>query len=153
MTRQRGDTEPLQATAPLSPPDKGDLDATAAVRGRHLTDDTSMTGVHCPCTAVRTAMHQRTEHCAPSAPNHDRKGAAMTSPDSPQQPQYLDVHQAATYLGTGERFIRRLVAERRIVFYKVGKYVRFAVADLDAFAQSGRVDAVSVNWHGGQVGA
>lgn len=66
---------------------------------------------------------------------------------------YLDVQQAAAYLGTGERFIRRLVAERRIVFYKVGRHVRFAVADLEAFARAGRVEPVSVSWHGGQVGA
>ncbi|AVH21712.1 excisionase family DNA-binding protein [Nocardia cyriacigeorgica] len=55
-------------------------------------------------------------------------------------PGYVDVQGAALYLGTGVRFIRRLVAERRVVFYKVGGHVRFKIADLDAYAQSGRVE-------------
>ncbi|MEV0080459.1 helix-turn-helix domain-containing protein [Nocardia neocaledoniensis] len=54
--------------------------------------------------------------------------------------EYLTVEQAAEYLGTGVRFIRRIVAERRVVFYKVGNYVRFKRSDLEAFAQAGRVD-------------
>lgn len=54
--------------------------------------------------------------------------------------EYLTVEQAAEYLGTGVRFIRRIVAERRVVFYKVGRNVRFKRSDLEAFAQSGRVE-------------
>ncbi|KZM69668.1 helix-turn-helix domain-containing protein [Nocardia terpenica] len=53
---------------------------------------------------------------------------------------YLDVEAAAVYLGVKVRFIRRLVAERRVVFYKVGGHVRFKVSDLEEFAQAGRVD-------------
>lgn len=56
--------------------------------------------------------------------------------------QYLNVEQAAGYLGTGVRFIRRIVAERRIPFYKVGNHVRLTAADLDAFAEAGRVEAI-----------
>ncbi|MEM1334419.1 MAG: helix-turn-helix domain-containing protein, partial [Actinomycetota bacterium] len=37
----------------------------------------------------------------------------------------LGVPQLAERLGTTERFVRRLVCERRIPFFKVGKYVRF----------------------------
>ena len=33
----------------------------------------------------------------------------------------LTVAQAGEYLGTGERFIRRLITERRISYVKVGK--------------------------------
>ncbi len=36
----------------------------------------------------------------------------------------LSVAEAGEYLGTGERFIRRLITERRISYVKVGKYVR-----------------------------
>jgi excisionase family DNA binding protein len=54
----------------------------------------------------------------------------------------LTVEQAAQRLGTGVRFVRRLVAERRIRFYHVGKYVRFHPDDLAAYIQSGRVDPV-----------
>lgn len=63
---------------------------------------------------------------------------------------YVGVEGAALYLGTGVRFVRRLVAERRVVFYKIGGHVRFKVADLEAYAQAGRVDPVSVRWSGGR---
>lgn len=43
-------------------------------------------------------------------------------------------------LGTPTRFIRRLIAERRIRFYKIGRYVRLDPDDLDAFIEDGRVD-------------
>jgi excisionase family DNA binding protein len=51
----------------------------------------------------------------------------------------LTVDQAAERLGTSPRFIRRLVAERRIAFAKLGKHVRIDSADLDAFVAAGRV--------------
>jgi excisionase family DNA binding protein len=54
----------------------------------------------------------------------------------------LTVEQAAQRLGTQVRFIRRLVAERRIRFYKIGKYVRFDPDDLAAYIEQGRVDAI-----------
>ncbi|PRX47561.1 excisionase family DNA binding protein [Prauserella shujinwangii] len=57
--------------------------------------------------------------------------------------KYLNVQQAAEYLNTSVRFIRRLVAERRIAFHKAGSHVRLAVADLDAFMQAGRVEPIT----------
>lgn len=54
----------------------------------------------------------------------------------------LTVDQAAQRLGTEVRFIRRLVAERRIPYYKVGKYVRFHPDDVAEFIRQGRVDAI-----------
>jgi len=54
----------------------------------------------------------------------------------------LDVAGAATYLGVSEVFIRRLVLERRIRYFKVGKFVRFRPPDLDAFVEAGRRDPV-----------
>ena len=52
----------------------------------------------------------------------------------------LTLSEAAAYLNVSQRFMRRLVAERRVVFYKVGKFVRFRRADLDSFVESGRVE-------------
>jgi excisionase family DNA binding protein len=52
----------------------------------------------------------------------------------------LDIAQAAEYLGVTPRFVRALVQQRRVVHYKVGKFVRFTTADLDAFVQAGRVE-------------
>ncbi len=51
----------------------------------------------------------------------------------------LTIAQAGEYLGTGERFVRRLVAQRRISYVKLGKYVRLQQSALDAFIESGRV--------------
>jgi excisionase family DNA binding protein len=38
--------------------------------------------------------------------------------------QLLTIGQAAEYLGTGQRFVRRLISERRIPYVKLGKHVR-----------------------------
>jgi excisionase family DNA binding protein len=59
----------------------------------------------------------------------------------------LTVEQAAECLGTSERFVRRLIAERRIAYTKLGRHVRIAGRDLDAFISAGRVEA------GGRLGA
>jgi excisionase family DNA binding protein len=48
--------------------------------------------------------------------------------------------EAADRLGTSLRFVRRLVFERRIPFVKVGRHVRIAASDLDAFIAAGRVE-------------
>ena len=53
--------------------------------------------------------------------------------------QLLTVAQAGEYLSTGERFVRRLIAQRRISYVKLGKYVRLERSALDAFVQAGRV--------------
>ena len=58
---------------------------------------------------------------------------------------YLTVVDAAAYLSTSVRFVRRLIAERRITFHKVGAHVRIALVDLEAFVQAGRVEAVTAS--------
>ena len=45
-----------------------------------------------------------------------------------QFPELVDIETVAKLLGVGERYVRRMVAERRIEFVKIGHYVRF---DLD----------------------
>lgn len=57
--------------------------------------------------------------------------------------QYLTVPETAVYLNTSERFVRRLVAERRIAFHRVGRHVRFAVSDLDEWLTAGRVEPIT----------
>lgn len=52
----------------------------------------------------------------------------------------LDVDQAAEHLAVTPRFVRTLVAERRVPFLKIGKFVRFDADDLDAWLDSCRVD-------------
>ncbi len=58
--------------------------------------------------------------------------------------KYLTVPETAVYLNTSERFVRRLVAERRIAFHHVGRHVRFALSDLDEWLTAGRVEPITV---------
>ncbi|MEU3625522.1 DNA-binding protein [Amycolatopsis coloradensis] len=57
--------------------------------------------------------------------------------------RYLTVEEAAAYLNTGVRFVRRLIAERRIAFHKAGVHVRLALTDLESFMQAGRVEPIT----------
>jgi excisionase family DNA binding protein len=52
----------------------------------------------------------------------------------------LTVDQAAERLATKPRFIRRLIAERRIPYVKLGAHVRLHATDVDEFIAAGRVD-------------
>ena len=63
-----------------------------------------------------------------------------------RRPDDLTVTEAAIYLNTSVRFVRRLVAERRIAFHKA----RFPtcgslVPDLEAFLKAGRVEPTTVS--------
>jgi excisionase family DNA binding protein len=52
----------------------------------------------------------------------------------------LTVDQAAERLGTTPRFIRRLIAEKRIAYVKLGGWhVRIEDTVLDDFVEAGRV--------------
>lgn len=53
----------------------------------------------------------------------------------------LDTETAAAYLGVPPRFVRRLVEEKRVQYVKLGKYVRFERATLDAYVDSLQVPA------------
>ena len=61
--------------------------------------------------------------------------------DRPTGRPMLGVGELAERLGTTERFVRRLVCDRRIAFHKVGKYVRFDQDDVDDWIARGRVEA------------
>ena len=60
----------------------------------------------------------------------------------------LTVVQVADVLGTSERFPRRLIAERRIRFVRVGHHVRIPESALSEFISAGLVDAITVAGHG-----
>lgn len=52
--------------------------------------------------------------------------------------RYLNINEAAAYLNVTVRFMRRLVADHYVQYYKVGKFLRFERGDLDSYVQ-GRV--------------
>ena len=66
-------------------------------------------------------------------------------PDSANK--LLDVAGAAAHLDVSEAFIRRIVLEKRVRYYKVGKFVRFRPVDLDAFVEAGRTEPVRDRVH------
>ncbi|MFD5104892.1 excisionase family DNA-binding protein [Streptomyces cinereoruber] len=54
----------------------------------------------------------------------------------------LTVDEAAERLGTGVRFIRRLIQERRIRYVKLGKHVRISESVLTAYVEERTVEPV-----------
>lgn len=54
--------------------------------------------------------------------------------------RYLSVAEVADRLSTSERFPRRLIAERRITFVRVGRHVRIPESALAEFLAQGRVE-------------
>jgi|GEM_PF-7001423 len=77
----------------------------------------------------------------------DSMTTAPTRPDAPLSDfqtsssvgALLSVDQVAERLGTPTRFVRRLVAQRRIGFCRIGRYIRISDNDVDAFIEAGRV--------------
>ena len=57
----------------------------------------------------------------------------------------LTLSEAAAYLNVTERYVRRLVAERRVAYHKVGRLLRFRPADLDVLFEAGRVEVPPVH--------
>jgi excisionase family DNA binding protein len=53
--------------------------------------------------------------------------------------QLLSVDAVADRLCTSSRFIRRLIAERRIEFVRVGRHVRISESTLTSFIEAGTV--------------
>ena len=54
--------------------------------------------------------------------------------------ELIGIDQLAARLGVSERFVRRLVDERRIAFHKIGRYVRFDPDDVDDWIARSRVE-------------
>jgi excisionase family DNA binding protein len=84
----------------------------------------------------RIAREELTTH------DHDRCCCmTLRTLEGPKVDTLLTLEQAAERLGTSVRFVRRLVAERRIAYVKLGRYVRIAEPDLINFVATGRVEA------------
>jgi excisionase family DNA binding protein len=66
----------------------------------------------------------------------------------PGTDRLLTLEEAADVLGTKPRFTRRLVAERRIRFARVGRHVRIPESALREFIQAGMVEPMTVTRRG-----
>jgi excisionase family DNA binding protein len=67
----------------------------------------------------------------------------MTSRRDETTAVLLTVGAAAGRLSTSPRFIRRLIAERRIEFVKVGRHARISESALADFIDAGRVEPLT----------
>jgi excisionase family DNA binding protein len=54
----------------------------------------------------------------------------------------VDIPGVAAYLDISPRFVRRLIAERRIPFVRVGRWIRFDLDRIDEWLADNRVEAV-----------
>jgi excisionase family DNA binding protein len=61
--------------------------------------------------------------------------------------QLLSVSEAAAVLGTTSRFPRRLIAERRIRFVRVGRHVRIPRSALEELIEQGTVQPTVYGRH------
>jgi excisionase family DNA binding protein len=74
----------------------------------------------------------------------------MTATPAPSSDRLLTVEAAAERMSTSVRFVRRLIAERRIAYVKIGRHVRITEADIAAFIEAGRITPMETSrvWHG-----
>ena len=68
----------------------------------------------------------------------------------PVPDRLLTLEEAAEILNTKPRFPRRLVAERRIRFIRVGRHIRIPESALREFIDAGTVQPVTVRWRAGK---
>lgn len=82
-------------------------------------------------------MKTKHQQCDP-----DRSPRMANHHDDFSRHEWLDLDQASKYLNKTPRFMRRLVAERRIVHYKHRSLLAFRKRDLDSWATSERREAL-----------
>ncbi|MDA8380390.1 MAG: helix-turn-helix domain-containing protein [Actinomycetota bacterium] len=79
-----------------------------------------------------------------AAPGGPRVAARGESPGRRGKlPCLVGIAGLAEHLGTSERHVRRLVAERRIPFLKVGRFVRFDPDEIAGWLERARVPVVA----------
>jgi excisionase family DNA binding protein len=69
----------------------------------------------------------------------------MTTARPEAADRLLTVEAAAERMSTSVRFVRRLIAERRIAYVKIGRHVRIAEHDIAAFIEAGRIAPMAIS--------
>jgi excisionase family DNA binding protein len=64
----------------------------------------------------------------------------MSGTAETRQNDLMDIERLADRLGVGVRYVRRLVAERRVPFVKLGHLIRFDPADIGAWIRRAKVN-------------
>lgn len=65
----------------------------------------------------------------------------------PDHHRPLTIEEAADRLGVTVRMVRRLVAERRLPYHKVGRWVRFDPVEIDEWFAATRVAPLEESRH------
>lgn len=65
--------------------------------------------------------------------------------------ELIDIAALASWLGVEIVFVRRLIAERRIPFLKIGKFVRFDPLEVATWLDDQRVGIHKERSHGGRI--
>jgi excisionase family DNA binding protein len=86
---------------------------------------------------------------SPSSMPHAPRSECRKSPAEKETSTLIDISSVARILGVTPRHIQRLVAERRIPFLKIGRFVRFDRADLDVWLNEQRRQVRSPVRHAG----
>ena len=73
---------------------------------------------------------------ASSAPT---KRAATAGHTSRERRSLVDIEELAAWLGIEVGFVRRLIAQRRVPFVKIGKLVRFDPDEIEAWIDGQRI--------------
>lgn len=75
-----------------------------------------------------------------SAPAHPPAAAPF-----PPHGDVLTVDQAAERMNMSVRYVRRLVADRRIAYHRIGRSIRLTATDVDAHLAAGRVEPLTTS--------
>ena len=76
--------------------------------------------------------------------DQQRTGNRRLAPSAADGPRELvGTDDIAVRLGVNTSFVRRLVYERRIPYFKIGKLVRFDLDEIDSWLERQRVDTLS----------
>lgn len=87
--------------------------------------ESRLSGEHTPGDATRAASW---------------RGAQVTRSEAVAARNLMDIGGVADRLGVRVRYVRRLVAERRIPYIKLGHLLRFDPAQIDEWLERSRVD-------------
>lgn len=61
-------------------------------------------------------------------------------PATKNSSKLIDIEATASRLGVSVRYVRRLVAERRIPYFKLGHLVRFDIEEVEAWLSRTKVN-------------
>jgi excisionase family DNA binding protein len=75
-----------------------------------------------------------------------------SAPVSSATTPLIDIHGVAELLSIRPRYVQRLVSERRIPYFKVGRFIRFDPAEMLLWLDERRIEASAPQYRPGESG-